>query len=276
MLKRIAITIVAFLTFVWLASLEIPISGSSGVELTSVSSSSEAKFDGSFRVDNFNVQRGKGNDGVRDLNRSIEVLKGVDIAGIQELSGTVFYGWQDQATQMGEQLGLGYLYAPTTYRWLQPNKGSALFSRFPVLSWKIDVLPKQRGSRANPRNLIQAEILIDDKPVTLLVTHLDRRESNELQLNYVLERFAEVPGPVILMADLNTDHFNETLMSFIEDNDATDAVHESIGQFWRLDWIITRGFDVIEGGMTPRGISDHGHYWARLKFSEEQVAVTPP
>ena len=42
-----------------------------------------------FRVDNYNVQRGKGEDGVRDLTRAAAVLQGADIAGIQELSGTL-------------------------------------------------------------------------------------------------------------------------------------------------------------------------------------------
>lgn len=269
MLARSVIAAVLLLLLIGLASQDIPKSESRGERLTQViDPKRELGADGSFRVDNFNVQRGKGNDDIRDLSRAINVLEGADIAGLQELSGTLFYGLDDQATQVGEALNLNYLFAPTTYKWLQPYKGSGLFSRFPVTEWAIESLPLVAGSDANPRNLIRASVLIDDRPVTLLVSHLDRRESNAVQLDYVLTAFRETEGPVILMADLNTDHFNKTLMNFIRNEGARDAVHESIGQFWRLDWIIARGFDVIEGGYTPRGISDHAHYWVRLKFSD--------
>lgn len=271
MIKKIILSILSLLVLVGLASIEIPTSERSGKVFESPSQAFTEQPDAAspgFRVDNFNVQRGKGLDGVRDLNRAIEVLQGADLVGLQELSGTLFYGLNDQAEQVAGATGLDYLYAPTTYRWLQPNKGSALLSRFPVQRWSIQRLPEVEGSEANPRNLIRAEMLIQSRPVTVLVTHLDRRESNDLQLQFVMDTFRKVQGPVILLADLNTDHFNQSLMSFIEEAGATDAIHESIGQFWRLDWIITRGFKVIEGGYTPRGISDHAHYWVHLDFED--------
>ena len=272
LLIRLVILTVGILLALGLGSIDVPPFESAGEQLNQVAEARvELADDGSFRVDNFNVQRGKGNDEVRDLGRAIDVLRGSDIAGLQELAGTLFYGLSDQATQVGEALSLNYLYAPTTYRWLQPYKGSGLFSRFPVTEWSIEHLPLASDSEANPRNIIRAKVIIGDRPMTLLVSHLDRRESNSVQLDYVLKTFRETEGPVILMADLNTDHFNETLMTFIDEEGARDAIHESIGQFWRLDWIVTRGFDVVEGGYTPRGISDHAHYWVRLKFSEAQT-----
>ncbi len=270
MLKRIGLGILIILVFLGLASIEIPTSPTSGQSLLSAVPPAELPLSKQrgFRVDNFNVQRGKGLDGVRDLSRAIGVLQGADIAGVQELSGTLFYGFDDQARQIAAAIGLDYLYAPTTYRWLQPNKGSGFFSRYPVTNWSIERLPELPETDANPRNLIRTEVLIDGRPVTLLVTHLDRRENNALQLDFVMTAFRETEGPVILLGDLNTDHFNETLMNFIDEAGARDAIHESIGQFWRLDWIITRGFNVLEGGYTPRGISDHAHYWVRLDFAE--------
>ena len=274
MLKRVLLSLFAAIVLLGLASLEVPTPGSAGQKFKQAdrlaTSESLVTPAPGFRVDNFNVQRGKGEDGLRDLSRAASVLGGADIAGLQELSGTLFYGLDDQAEQIGDAIGLDYLFAPTSYRWLQAYRGSGLLSRFPVENWVVEVLPKVKGSKAGLRNLIVAEVLIEGQLVTLLVTHLDRRESNQVQLEYVLERFREVEGPVILMADLNTDLSNESLMSLIAEPGVKDAIHESIGQFWRLDWIVTRGFDVIEGGHTPRGISDHAHYWVRLSFTDDQ------
>lgn len=270
MLKRIGFGTLLVLTLVALASIEVPTSPTSGKTLQPAADSlrpADSTKPG-FRVDNFNVQRGKGLDGLRDLGRAIEVLNGADIAGVQELSGTLFYGFDTQAEQIANGINLDHLYAPTTFRWLQPNKGSGLFSRYPVTNWSIERLPDLPDSDANPRNLIRAIVVIEDRPVTLLVTHLDRRENNALQLEFVMNAFRETEGPIILLGDLNTDHFNEALMTFIDEAGAVDAIHESIGHFWRLDWIITRGFNVLEGGYTPRGISDHAHYWVQLDFAD--------
>lgn len=272
-IKRLVVVTCVTLLIIALASLEFPTSDKKGEALVPTPGSEtpdawEAKP--GFRVDNFNVRRGKGLDDVRDLNRAIDVLKGTELAGLQELSGTIFYGWEDQAVQVARETNLDYLFAPTTYRWLQPNKGSGLFSRFPVQGWSIQNLPGGDITDANPRNLIRATVIIEDRPVTVLLTHLDRRENNALQLDYVMKVFRETTGPVILLGDLNTDHFNESLMNFIKEAGAVDAIHESIGQFWRLDWIITRGFKVLEGGYTPRGISDHAHYWVQLDFAEQE------
>ncbi|MFT7244825.1 MAG: endonuclease/exonuclease/phosphatase family metal-dependent hydrolase [Candidatus Azotimanducaceae bacterium] len=221
----------------------------------------------SFRIDNFNVQRGKGDDDVRDLSRAASVLQGADIAAIQEVSGTLFYGWQNQAIQLAEALQMGYLFAPTSWKWFQPYAGSALLSKFSLSSWTIEELPATEGDNGH-RNLITAIVDIQGRPVTLLVTHLDRRESNAIQLDYVFERFAASLGPTILLGDLNTDLSNNAIQQMLARPDVRDAIHESIGQFWRLDWIITRGFDVVQGGHTPRGISDHAHYWVELAFTD--------
>jgi endonuclease/exonuclease/phosphatase family metal-dependent hydrolase len=273
-LKKISISCFAALLLIGLSSLEFPVADRAGVQLSPAPPRDNPVVwpeQPGFRVDNFNVQRGKGLDDVRDLNRAIDVLKGSELAGLQELSGTFFYGWHDQIHQVAVATGLDYLFAPTTYRWLQPNKGSGLLSRFPVNSWSIECLPEVAETEANPRNLIRAEMTILGRPVTVLVTHLDRRENNAVQLDYVLNAFREVEGPVILLGDLNTDNRNEVLMNFIAEPGVVDAVEESIGPFWRLDWIITRGFRVIEGGYTPRGISDHAHYWVQLDFLQEKT-----
>lgn len=220
----------------------------------------------SFRIANFNIQRGKGTDDVRDISRATEALQGADIIALEEVAGTKFYGWNNQAQQIAKKLQLGYLFAPTMTKWFQPYAGNALLSKFEVSNWTVSNLPHGEGASGGYRNLIEAEVQIDGRPATLLITHLDRDALNEPQLTYVLERFRRVQGPVILFGDLNTDESNPQLVALLEDPQVTDAIHMAVGPFWRLDWIITRGFEVLDGGYTPRGISDHAHYWVEVSL----------
>jgi endonuclease/exonuclease/phosphatase family metal-dependent hydrolase len=100
---------------------------------------------------------------------------------------------------------------------------------------------------------------------------LTRRDSSEMQLEHVFEQFRNSEIPTILMADLNVDETNEALQAFLNEPGVTDAVAQAIGPFWRLDWIVTKGFEVVQGDFTPRGISDHAHYWVELVFSSESL-----
>ena len=270
MLRKFVAVLGLLLAVLAVGAINWPVSSRAGegIELASGATWKEAN-QATFRVDNFNIQRGKGKDGIRDLSRSIEVLQGADIVGLQETSGTLFYGWKDQAEQIAEAIGAGFLFAPTSWQWYQPYRGPALTSKFPVASWSITRLPQletEKGSRI----LISAEVLIQDQPVRLLVTHLSRRDSNQMQLDYIYNVFRQSDVPTILMADLNVDDSNQSLQDFFAEPGITDAVEAAIGPFWRLDWIITKGFDVVQGGYTPRGISDHAHYWVELSLSQAQ------
>jgi endonuclease/exonuclease/phosphatase family metal-dependent hydrolase len=269
--KKFLLTLAMLIVIIGAGSVEVPVGDSNGegIPLASGGSWNESAA-GSFRVDNFNIRRSKGNDDVRDLSRSIEVLRGTDIAGLQETSGTLFYGWKDQAEQIAEALGAGFLFAPASWRWYQHYAGPALISRFPVTAWSITHLPKQEGEQGT-RLLISADVVIQDRPVRILVTHLTRRDSSEMQLEHVFEQFRNSEIPTILMADLNVDETNEALQAFLNEPGVTDAVAQAIGPFWRLDWIVTKGFEVVQGDFTPRGISDHAHYWVELVFSSESL-----
>lgn len=272
--RNVILSLTLIVGLALLGSVDITVSDSEGheillplnvVEKSVIEKSSPLQ---TFRVDNYNVQRGKGEDGVRDLTRAEAVLRGTDIAGIQELSGTFFYGWRSQAHQLAEALQTGYLFGPTTWKWFQPYAGSALLTKFPVRSWTIEGLPARPDIDSSARNLITAVLEIEDRSVVVMITHLDRRESSAIQLDYVLEKFIASEHPTVLMADLNTDLANESLQAVIARPEVEDAILEAIGPFWRLDWIMTKGFDVAGGGYTPRGISDHAHYWVDLTFSD--------
>ena len=162
-----------------------------------------------------------------------------------------------------------------SWKWFQPYRGPALLSKYPVQSWFIEPLPRVEGD-SSPRVVISAVILMGEQPIQVLVTHLARRESNDLQLAYVLEMFSQSKIPTLLLADLNVDLNNERLAPFLVESEVTDAITAAIGPFWRLDWILTKGFDVVGGGYTPRGISDHAHYWVELVLKPLLLEGTKP
>ena len=108
------------------------------------------------------------------------------------------------------------------------------------------------------------------QPVTILVTHLDRGELRLHQLENVLEAFKR-HLPAILLGDLNSTRTDLPLKDLLESNHAQDAVRQALGdqdRDGRVDWILTRGFEILDGGMHPEGPSDHPQYWARLALSE--------
>ena len=72
---------------------------------------------------------------------------------------------------------------------------------------------------------------------------------------------------MILLGDFNTRQNHPLLIQLFEQPGVVDAVNAALGSkktAEKVDWIITRGFNVLGGGMTPLGISDHPAFWVDL------------
>lgn len=221
-----------------------------------------------FQVAVYNIQRGKGIDGVRDLDRTAEVLRHADVVGLNEIGGPTFPDWQDQAEQLGKKLNIGWLYAPNQRRWHTYHFGNGLLSRLPVGWWTSEPLVYDHKAHSY-RNLLTAEIMVGPQPVTVMVTHIARSEIRPTQLRDVLSEFVK-HSPAILIGDLNTKADDPLLIDFFADSNNVDAVAVVFGEddcAERIDWIITRGMDVFSGGMEPIGVSDHPCYWVDVEVS---------
>ena len=220
-----------------------------------------------FVVATYNIRRSKGEDGVRDISRSARVLQDadIDIVGLNELSGTLFYGLTDQAEQLGRLMGAGWLFAPTYRQFFQDHFGNGLISRFSIDSWRINPLLTNEDHDDSYRNMIVASLMVSDTEVHILNTHLDRSRVRSRQLHQVLEHFRGLPSPAILIGDLNTRHDDEVLAEFLEDPLYVDATH-SIDPEHDVEWIISKGLTVVSGGMEPVGVSDHPAYWVKFKI----------
>ena len=72
----------------WLGSRHWPLSAAQGRELQGSLAGCETKADrGSITVGTYNIHRGRGLDGKRNLTRIAHMIKGCDVVGLQEVEG---------------------------------------------------------------------------------------------------------------------------------------------------------------------------------------------
>jgi endonuclease/exonuclease/phosphatase family metal-dependent hydrolase len=220
-----------------------------------------------LRVATYNIRRGKGTDGIRDLSRTAGILREADLIGLNEVAGPAFWDGADQVEQLGQSLQLGWQFAPNQYRWLRYHFGNGLLSRMEVDRWTSEPLLYDRARSKSYRNLLTAEINTGTPPITFMVTHIDLGRIRPVQLQDVLDRFAK-HTPAILVGDFNTTVADPVLAAFFADGNNVDAISRALGAADdknRIDWIITRGLKVLSGGMMPPGVSDHPCYWVEVE-----------
>lgn len=252
---------------IWQADQRIPVPPTAGVSISGINPSLAEKD--VFRVATYNVCRGKGTDGIEDLRRAARLLSDCDIVGINELAGPGVWGDPNQAEQLGKHLNMGWLYGPNQRRWYRDHFGNGLLSRFEVSTWYNE--PILKGSSL--RNLITAHLVVNQRSLVLLITHLDAEQNRDRQLRYVLEVFRRYPNAVLL-GDFNATADHPLLHDLLKDSGTVDAVRVALGpddQDDRIDWIILRGLEVVAGGREPVGISDHPCFWVDVKFLDPPV-----
>jgi endonuclease/exonuclease/phosphatase family metal-dependent hydrolase len=238
-----------------------------------------------LRVGTYNIHSGKGHDEGTTLEAIAAVLgsPALDIIGLQEVTGQLAADG-NQASELAAMLELGWLYAPTRNKPFSAEFGSALLSRFPVQSYAITPLLHERRTASNNRvsrahrNIISVTLDIQNTPVKVFITHLDRGPLRLEQLQDVINTFKQHPH-AILMGDLNSRHDDAPLQTLLAAGEASDAIAatadaEDINK--RIDWILTRGFNIIAGGSHPRGVSDHPQFWVELELDTTAADTSGP
>ena len=225
-------------------------------------------------VATFNIQTGKDNHGKRDITRAADVIKSADIVGIQEAYAA---GWLNriglgtpQTEALAQTGDFGYLFAATRYRWFRENRGNALLSKIPIKQWRVVMLPDQSGNSF--RNMVIAKFFWQETEITLINTHLHTTRGREQQLATVLEEFAKHPR-AILLGDFNSPRDTPLLAEFLQQNES--LVADAVGLAGiesndpkRIDWILTKGFEIVDGRSLEKGVSDHPYYEVVLQLTE--------
>ena len=254
---------------IWQANMIRPLPPSSG---TSINSETEKRDlnTSTFRIATYNIQSGKGIDGIRNINRTATALKGFDIIALNEVRGKTLLSHSSQVEKLGEMLNMGWLFLPSQKRYFKDSFGNGFLSSFPVNIWYIEPLIYEHDDNISSsyRNLTTIQLKFNNKIVTFLLTHLDFNIIRKIQLSYVINEFANYKH-CILIGDLNISREDPLLIDLLNRNNALDALNVALGSKDipdRIDWIIVKGFKVIEGGYTPPGISDHPLYWVELEL----------
>ena len=213
-----------------------------------------------LRVAQFNIRRGRGRDGVTDLWRTASCLTGVDIAGLNEVDGgTPLDTGIDQGAILARWLGLASIYSATERRYWHDHFGNALLTALPITHWVRLSLPRAEGP--SHRSLLSARVLLDGTPVTVMVSHADRRGDRARQVTAILDHFLQTPPPAILVGDLNTVA-EEPLMAPVLTRGDVVAVSHSV------DWILARGFRQGAVSLCDVGASDHARVAVDLYLEE--------
>jgi endonuclease/exonuclease/phosphatase family metal-dependent hydrolase len=221
-----------------------------------------------LRVGTFNIHGGKGADGRRDLDRVAECLRGLDFVALNEVHGPQLGQTLDQAAELGQKLGLAWLFAPNVRTWYRFDSGNGLLSALPVEFWQR--IPLVRGRERGYRNVVLVGLKHRDRTIHVLLTHLTGGEDRgrQEQLRTVITLFLSLAPPAILMGDLNTDAADPQVRQLLATTGVIDPVGVILGTATppRIDWIIARGLRPVDAGVREEGASDHPMFWAELRL----------
>ncbi len=251
---------------VWLSNVRVSTGPDAGTSFAGAAAVPAMRT--SLRVGIFNIHGGRGQDKNRDLARTAECLRGLDLVGMNEVLGPKLWWQTDQCQQLGELLGVSWLFAPTESRWWDGSFGNGLLCRLPVSAWQRIPLP--RAGAHTYRNAVFSTIDVGAHTVRVLLTHLDSRDAERRheQMRMVGELFLSLAPPAILMGDMNTFPGDPQLDLLLARPGVVDAVAAGMAEppLRRMDWILTRGLRTIAAGCEDHGASDHPLYWAELEI----------
>lgn len=152
-----------------------------------------------FTIATFNVHHGRGRDGHVDLRRTAAVISKMtpDLLALQELDvGMQRSDRVDQPSVLGELIGMTIRFFPTLAS-ERGQYGIGLAAR-DQLECKFEELPGSADDE--PRIAIVARW----RALDIVATHLSRSdEARALQTEALVAIAGDLPGPTIVMGDLN-------------------------------------------------------------------------
>jgi endonuclease/exonuclease/phosphatase family metal-dependent hydrolase len=222
-----------------------------------------------LQLGTYNIHGGRGTDGVADLARIGEMVRGADLIGLNEVHGPAPWRSGDQADALGRALGLTPLYAPAEDPVLGKQFGNGLLTRVEVDHWQVVPLPRRYDH--SYRNLLHVRArAANGAPLNVVITHLARSDDRERheQLRFVGNYFLSLAEPAVLLGDLNAAADEPELRFLLDAPRVVDALDAKPGDPAppHIDWVLVRGAKVTDAGLTPIGPSDHPHVWAEIEI----------
>lgn len=244
-----------------------------------------------IRVVTFNIHHGKGTDGRLKLERTADLLEGLeaDIIGLNEIDRyfSKRSRYMDQVAYLAERLRMNYAFGPAvTFRAKEASMlrqyGSAILTRYPIVFSQNHAY--DRSGIWEGRALLETGIQLSGRQIRVFVTHLSLNPlSQKKQIEGILERISGTGSePVIALGDWNmkpgskswqaiTAHLNDVCRILGLSRKAC-ATFPSYRPGFQLDYIfVSRHFHAVAAGPV-RDVSfasDHLPMSAELKLNDQ-------
>lgn len=155
------------------------------------------------RIASYNIQHGKGMDGVLNLNRTSETLAQLeaDLICLQEVDRfRMPTRLVPQAERLALALGMQWVYGPVR-SYPIGSYGNAILSRYPIKTIANHLLPDP----IDPRRCLQVQIDLGGYTLALFNTHLGLKQTVRMQQvqDIILPLVLSVSGPAVLAGDFN-------------------------------------------------------------------------
>jgi endonuclease/exonuclease/phosphatase family metal-dependent hydrolase len=225
-----------------------------------------------LRVATYNIHGGRDARGNDSLDRTADCLHDADLIALNEVNSGLWAGYPNQAMALGERVGVAWLFAPAERRWWHDHFGNGCLTSLPVTYWqRIPLAGPKRGSR---RNILWVQVQYQGRNVQVLVTHLDRQDDREGQLQAVAKLFLALTEPCVLLGDLNSREEEPTILELLAIPGVQDPVRECLGAATpkRIDWVLTRGLRGVQAEICDNGASDHPCFRVDLEISPGEHA----
>ncbi|HXY34603.1 MAG TPA: endonuclease/exonuclease/phosphatase family protein [Planctomycetaceae bacterium] len=231
-----------------------------------------------LRVATFNTHAGVGRDGIRDLGRTAEALKDLDIAALQEVRNPLFGVGGPQVSDVAARLNMGWIFVPAERRWWHNHYGNALLTRLPLADYVRIPLPTPSRQRFRAALLTNFEHW--GRTVHVLTVHIDKDEEQDthnIQLRTSFDLFLSLSEPAILLGDLNEFATHPELVRLLKTPGVHNALADIPGPTVKknpIDWIITRGLRTVRAEWIANPASDHPVARADLELAHDLVTQT--
>jgi len=175
---------------------------------------------GRLKVLTWNIQHGYDANNVEVIDEQVALMidSHADVIGLQEI--TIEQG-KDLSTLYKTKLEAATgatwnsVWAPAPRAPIYTPEGNLILTRLPILSWSTaawDTMPGSPDMIGSKRSAAQVQLLVNNQPVNVIVTHLDTEvNTRSAQLTHLLQWARTFPAPRLIGGDFNmmpseTDH----------------------------------------------------------------------
>lgn len=227
----------------------------------------------------FNIHSARHGGGV-DLGRIAAEIRAshADVVLLQEVDRfRAMTGFVDEPTALGQQLHMQYAFGTNVVRPApghgrpQPLYGTAILSRYPIISSSNTHLPNRPGLQQ--RGLLEATITVAGQSVHVFDTHLQNTSASMrvAQIRAVRSVIQRVSGPVVLGGDFNSVPQSAVLAvarsvlhdTWPEIGNGPGFTHGQLHPRIRIDYLLHNDWlTPVAAKVLPSAVSDHRSLWA--------------